>query len=112
SPAAVSARVIPPVWPLEPAPTRLASKRATLFEGSNRRSQAAAERPENPPPTTAKSTSVGRGLFLEENSIVQGVAPQFVLGAGPDMRNLRPRNWPGLFRPRSPAERFPHQAEC
>src|ERR1700676_3174775 len=83
SPAAVSDNVMPPVWPLEPAPTRQDSNRATLLEGSSRRSQAAAESPENPPPTTAKSTSLGIGLFVDEKSIFQGGLPQEAFWLGP-----------------------------
>src|SRR5712671_3042478 len=75
SPAAVSARAIPPVCPLEPAPMRLDSKRATRFLGSKWRSQAAAAKPVKPPPTMAKSTASGIGIGSEWNSMVHGGRP-------------------------------------
>ena len=52
---------IPPVWPLEPAPIEADSKRTTVFPGAILASHAAAARPVNPPPTTAKSASLGKG---------------------------------------------------
>ena len=47
-----------------------------LLWGSMRRNHAAAERPVNPPPTTAKSTSRGMGLRVGRKSIVHGGLPQ------------------------------------
>lgn len=75
APAAVSARAIPPVCPLEPAPMRLDSKRATLLPGAKCESQAAAAKPVKPPPTMAKSIVSGSGISSEWNSIVQGGRP-------------------------------------
>src|SRR5579864_3645434 len=105
---------MPPVWPLEPAPTFADSKRATLLEGSKRRSQAAAERPENPPPTMAKSTSLGMGPFSGEKPMVHGGLPQFVLfvlGAVPDTSNLNPKNQPTCVSSAPWVEPWRHQAE-
>src|ERR1700688_1428632 len=77
-PAADSARAIPPVWPLAPQPQVSASRRATEFSGASRLSHAAAARPVNPPPTTAKSTVSGRGWGSVRKFTVQGLLPQFL----------------------------------
>src|ERR1700686_1982735 len=76
SPAADSARVIPPVCPLEPAPTQSASNTAVVLSGSSCLSLAAADKPLKPPPTMAKSTSDGKARAAERKSIVHGGLPQ------------------------------------
>src|SRR5258705_7590987 len=67
---------MPPVRPLAPLPTRSASSKSTLFFGASLANHAAADNPENPPPTTAKSTCSGSGARLLRKVIFQGVAPQ------------------------------------
>src|ERR1700730_1198551 len=76
SPAADSARVIPPVCPLEPAPTQSASNTAVVLSGFTCLSLAAADKPLKPPPTMAKSTSDGNARAEELKSIVHGGLPQ------------------------------------
>src|ERR1700681_1495412 len=76
SPAADSARVIPPVCPLEPAPTQSASNTAVVLSGCTCLSLAAADKPLKPPPTMAKSTSDGRARAVDLKSIVHGGLPQ------------------------------------
>src|ERR1700688_3195392 len=76
SPAADSARVIPPVCPLEPAPTQSASNTALVLSGCTCLSLAAADKPLKPPPTMAKSTSDGKARAVERKSIVHGGLPQ------------------------------------
>src|ERR1700686_1347883 len=76
SPAADSARVIPPVCPLEPAPTQSASNTAVVLSGCPCLSLAAADKPLKPPPTMAKSTSDGKARAAERKSIVHGALPQ------------------------------------
>src|SRR5580704_4906012 len=76
SPAADSARVIPPVYPLEPAPTQSASNTTVALSGCTCLSLAAADRPLKPPPTMAKSTSDGKARAVESKSIVHGGLPQ------------------------------------
>src|ERR1700693_3060900 len=71
-----SARVIPPVCPLEPAPTQSASNTAVVLSGCTCLSLAAADKPLNPPPTMAKSTSDGKARAVEVNSICHGGVPQ------------------------------------
>src|SRR3984893_9263893 len=83
SPAADSARVSPPVCPLEPAPTQSASNTAVVLPGRTCLSLAAADKPLNPPPTMAKSTSDGNARAVEWKSIVHGGFPQpALLGDG------------------------------
>src|SRR5277367_6723726 len=68
---------MPPVRPLAPAPTFQASNTATDLLGAIFRSHAAAARPVNPPPMTAKSRASGSARsWAGMKSICQGVAPQ------------------------------------
>src|ERR1700737_1124504 len=76
SPAADSASVIPPVCPLEPAPTQSASNTTVVLSGCTCLSLAAADKPLKPPPTIAKSTSDGKARAVELKSIVHGGLPQ------------------------------------
>src|SRR5271163_2855080 len=77
SPTALSANATPPVRPLEPWPIDPASKSATLFGGSRCFNQAAAARPEKPPPITAISTDCGRDCCFARKSTVHGRLPQY-----------------------------------
>ena len=60
SPAAVSARAMPPVRPLAPAPMRPASRTTTDFSGASRRSHAAAARPVKPRADDGEVRSSGK----------------------------------------------------
>src|SRR5215469_3515047 len=82
SPAAVSAKATPPVWPLEPSPSAPASNKATDLERSRVLSDAAAAKPVKPPPTTAKSTVPGRDCRVARKFTVQGRWPQFFVDVG------------------------------
>src|SRR5215472_9933407 len=74
-PAAVSSSASPPVLPLAPSPSALASSTNTDFPGSSLPNQAAAESPVKPPPTTAKSTRSGSGPGTGRKFTVQGGTP-------------------------------------
>src|ERR1700704_383611 len=76
SPAADSASAIPPVYPLEPAPTQSASNTTVVLSGCICLSLAAADKPLKPPPTMAKSTPDGKARAVELKSIVHGGLPQ------------------------------------
>src|SRR5260370_38990051 len=67
---------MPPVRPLAPSPREADSSTRTDRPGANRRNQAAAESPEKPAPTMAKSTWSGRSDGAGRKSTVQGGAPQ------------------------------------
>ena len=75
-PAAVSPRESPPVRPLAPSPSALASSTSTDFPGANLPNHAAAESPVKPPPTMAKSTRSGSGPGAGRKSTLQGGTPQ------------------------------------
>src|SRR5215472_1415352 len=74
-PAAVSSSASPPVRPLAPSPSALASSTSTDFLGSSLANHADAESPVKPPPTTAKSTRSGSEPGAGRKSTVQGGTP-------------------------------------
>src|SRR5580700_471109 len=81
SPAELSPRTMPPVFPLAPAPICSASNTPTLFSGASLRNQAAAARPVKPPPTTAKSTCSGSERGSGRKSMDQGDPPHLFVEA-------------------------------
>src|SRR5205823_1482151 len=79
-PAAVSSSARPPVRPLAPSPSALASSTSTDFFGASLANHAAAQSPVKPPPTMAKSTRSGSGPGADGNPRSRAVRPKDVFG--------------------------------